>query len=336
MASLKRAYDSVSTGSSVKEALLPVAEDAANLLLKWRDWLASEKRLANHTIIAYWQDMSRFTIFISKHLAEPPSIKLLSKLELVDFRAWLADDAQNGLNASSRARSISSIKSFFSWADAKGYFHNAYAIALRSPKLPNLLPRPLSYDDIKKIFAVFEMQSDIIWVQKRDRAFFTLLYGCGLRISEAISLNIADLPKKNEMLRVIGKGGKVREVPILPIILKEIKEYMAKCPYFSKNKAAVPKETPMFFGAKGKRLNVSVAQGQMRDARKGINENATPHALRHSFASHLLNAGGDLRTIQELLGHSSLSSTQRYTKLDASHIMDVYNKAHPKGNKEKK
>ena len=296
--------------------------DLAKILGDWQTWLKVEKNVSKHTFRAYVSDISFFINFLSTHHGKAISINELSAASVTDFRSWLSKQAVGGATNSSRARALSSIKNFLNWMDKQGIAHNAAISTVRSPKIPRKLPRPLQE---VQAFRLLDDMPQEDWVAMRDKALFTFLYGCGLRINEALSLDIADLPRDG-FLRVIGKGNKERQVPVIKEVLIAIEEYRAACPF---------PETPeraLFLGAQGKRLNQGIAQKAMRDLRKQLNlpETATPHALRHSFATHLLQNGANLREIQELLGHASLSTTQRYTDVNFDDLKDVYKKAHPR------
>lgn len=292
----------------------------------WKNWLLHEKKMSPHTQAAYERDFDAFEEFLIAHLGKALTLTDLANLKAADFRAFLVQRQKEGLSASSLARTLSSIKSFFKKQEKDGVFHNPYLNAIRTPKKAQRLPRPLSPGDAENMLrSVKSASTKSNWMQDRDLCVFLLLYGCGLRINEALSLNYEDRPK-GEVLKVLGKGSKERLVPVLPIIHDALKTYLANCPYpFSE-------ETPLFFGKQGRRLNARTVQQKMQDLRRslGLPETATPHALRHSFATHLLSAGGDLRTIQELLGHASLSSTQVYTDLETRQLLETYKKAHPK------
>lgn len=239
----------------------------------------------------------------------------------------MARKAMDGSSNASRARSLSGIKSYLTWLDRQGIMHNAAIINVRSPKLPHKLPRPLHEAQAMDLLDNAGMLERKDWVGLRNNALFALLYGCGLRINEALSLNIKDMPR-DSFLRVIGKGNKERQVPVLDIVETTLHEYLDACPHLRAPERAI------FLGSRGARLNQGVAQRALRDLRGvlGLPENATPHALRHSFATHLLQNGANLREIQELLGHSSLSTTQRYTEVNAEEMMRIYNAAHPRAN----
>ncbi len=297
--------------------------DLSKSLQEWQTWLRVEKNVSKHTFRAYTGDISQFINFLSHHKAHSISISDISSAGLSEFRSWMSRQAMDGRSNASRARTLSGLKNFLAWMDKQGIAHNAAIKTVRTPKLPRKLPRPLHET---QAFKILEDGGDGSWVSLRDRALFTLLYGCGLRIDEALSLNIVDLPREG-FLRVTGKGSKERQVPVLPIVEQKIAEYLSACPY--------PKESQraLFVGEKnGKRLNQGVAQKAMRDLRRalGLPENVTPHALRHSFATHLLQNGANLREIQELLGHASLSTTQRYTDVNAQEMLAIYKKAHPR------
>jgi len=299
------------------------ASDLAKALGEWQQWLRVEKNVSKHTIRAYAGDVSHFVKFLSGHKAKAVSISDVSGASLSEFRSWMSRQSVDGSSASSRARTLSGLKNFLSWMDKQGIAHNAAIRTVRTPKQPKKLPRPLQ--EAQALRLIGETEGDD-WVALRDKALFTMLYGCGLRINEALSLNIVDLPREG-FLRVTGKGNKERQVPVLPMVETVLQTYRDACPY--------PEEgmRPLFVGEKnGKRLNQGVAQKAMRDVRRQLNlpETATPHALRHSFATHLLQNGANLREIQELLGHASLSTTQRYTEINAEEMIAIYRKAHPR------
>jgi integrase/recombinase XerC len=303
----------------------PAQGDAAEAFDAWRLWLATEKRASRHTLAAYSRDVAAFFVFLADHLGEPPALRDLAALRPTDFRAWLAARRGDDLGAVSNARALSSLRGFFGWLDRRGLGHNPHVAGLRSPKLPRALPKPLVVADAERIVADVGDFHDEPWIAARDVAVLTLLYGAGLRIDEALSLNRDVLPL-GETLIVMGKGRKQRIVPLLPAVRTAIEAYVARCPFQPGSNG------PLFLGARGKRLQAGIVQAQMRKARAalGLPETATPHALRHSFATHLLGAGGDLRAIQELLGHASLSTTQRYTEVDAERLIKVYDDAHPR------
>ncbi len=310
---------------------LVLAEWPAELteaVIAWRDWLTAEKRASPHTVAAYQQDLMAFLGFIGRHLGGPPNLAGLTSLAVGDFRGWLAHRAGQGLARSSTNRAMSTVRGFYRFLDRSGMAgKNAALKAVRTPRPPRLLPHPLAQTDaLETLSSVAALQTEP-WQAARDAALFSLLYGCGLRLGEALSLSLADAPQ-GEVSRVIGKGNKERLVPILPAVREAVAAYVALRP----GKPSKGSD-PLFIGAHGKRLNPGVVQRQMRKVRDllGLGERATPHALRHSFATHLLAGGGDLRTIQELLGHQSLAATQRYTEVDASRLTAVHQAAHPRG-----
>ncbi len=297
-------------------------DDLAQILRDWQVYLTVEQGLSKHTLRAYCGDMTRFIEFSSKHHGKALSIEDISDTAITDFRSWLSDQALNGASNNTRARALSSIKNFLNWMDDQGIAHNAAINIIRTPKRPKKLPKALQE---VQAFRLLQDIEEIDWIASRNISIFSLLWGCGLRIDEALSLNLSDYPREG-FLRVRGKGNKERQVPILPQVEKAITHYMDNCPYPN------TPERPLFLGAKGKRLNQGVVQKAMRDLRSQLNlpETATPHALRHSFATHLLQNGANLREIQELLGHTSLSTTQRYTDINATELMRIYKDAHPR------
>ena len=303
--------------------------DLAAAVARWRRWLADERRASAHTLDAYGRDLAGFLGFLAEHLGGQPGLADLGALRTADFRSWLARRAGDGLTAASRARALSVVRGFFRFLDREGLAHNPALAALRTPKQQRPAPRPLTVDQARAaVEAVGELGSTP-WIGKRDRALIALLYGAGLRIGEALGLDRGALPSAglgDAAIVITGKGDKQRVVPLLAVVRAAIADYLAACPY------EVGDDGPLFVGARGGRLNASVVQARLRRLRGylGLPANATPHALRHSFATHLLAEGGDLRTIQELLGHASLSTTQRYTEVDAESLLRVYHAAHPK------
>ncbi len=302
--------------------------DLQDVLLRWVKSLTSEKNASKHTLRAYQKDVRDFLAHMTEHFGAPPSLDTLSTLKLQDFRGWLSKLAARENGASTRARAVSTLRSFFAWLDKKGILHNPVIQHLKTPKLPKTLPKAMDARQTRELIEntdILQKDHDC-WISLRDQALFTLLYGCGLRIDEALSLNYGERPQSDSII-VRGKGNKERLVPVLPVVKNAIDSYVAACPIKS-----FENKDPLFIGAQGKRLNQGVAQKQMRDLRKmlGLPDSATPHALRHSFATHILQNGGNLRVIQELLGHVSLSTTQRYTDLDNEALFDIYDKCHPR------
>ena len=301
------------------------AEDARRAIEDWQQWIADERRLSPHTLDGYSRDLAAFFDFLTGHLGAPPALADLAALAAADFRGFLARRAADGIAHSSLARTMSTLRSFFRFLDRTGRASNATLGAVRAPRPKPPIPKPLTANDALDLIGAAATLSDRPWIARRDVALLTLLYGCGLRIDEALSLRRADAPDGDAMI-VTGKGRKQRVVPVLPVVREAIGDYLAACPF------QPPPDGPLFLGARGARLNPGVVQRQMRKLRAllGLPQTATPHALRHSFATHLLSAGGDLRTIQELLGHASLSTTQRYTSVDAGRLIAVYQDAHPR------
>jgi integrase/recombinase XerC len=291
----------------------------------WLAWLETERRASTHTLEAYGRGLKRFLAFLADHLGGPADLAALSRLGIIDFRSFLAHCRSAGLAATSTARTMSSVRSFFRWLQRDRAIANAAVRTVRSPKLPRSVPKPLSADGARRSVESVGELSEAAWVGRRDTAILLLLYGCGLRIAEALALNGGDTPAGDSMV-ITGKGRKQRLVPVLPVVREAIGAYRATCPH------PIGRDDPLFVGVRGKRLDPAIVQQQMRRLRAllGLPDTATPHALRHSFATHLLAAGGDLRTIQDLLGHASLSTTQRYTAVDATHLLEVYGRAHPR------
>ena len=299
----------------------------------WYDRLAAERRASPHTLDAYARDLAAFLVFMMAHLGGPPTLAELAALKPGDFRAWLARRTREGLARSSTARALSVVRGFFRYLDREGLVHNAAIAAVRAPKLPHAVPRALSVVEAADVLdAAGEAAHDDApaWVAARDVAVFTLLYGCGLRLGEALGLARRDVAEwvdgTAESFVITGKGNKQRVVPVLPAVRNAVADYLRLYP------GTLAADGPLFVGLRGGRLHPRLVQGRLASLRAqlGLPAQATPHALRHSFATHLLAGDGDLRSIQELLGHASLSTTQRYTEVDAGRLMDVYAKAHPR------
>ncbi|MBL8644139.1 MAG: tyrosine recombinase XerC [Rhodospirillaceae bacterium] len=301
------------------------AADVAAAIESWRAWLRAERRASDHTIDAYSRDLSAFLTFLTGHMGAEPDVPALAGLKPADVRAYLAQRHTLGIARSSVARGLSTLRNFFKFLERQNILHNPAVNAVKTPRLPKSVPKALREDDALDAIRAIGETHDEPWLSARDTALMLLLYGCGLRIGEALSLTCGDMPK-GDTLRVTGKGRKERIVPVLSVVREAVAEYRRLCPF------APEKNAPLFVGKRGKALNPGVVQRQVRHVRAilGLDETATPHALRHSFATHLLAKGGDLRTIQELLGHASLSTTQRYTAVDAAQLTKVYEKAHPR------
>lgn len=301
--------------------------DLADALHKWESYLTAQKNVSPHTLRAYTTDLKHFIDFLCNHLGGAPSLNALSEIKIRDFRSWLAQKANEGSSARSRARSLSGIKSLYDFLDKQGIMHNPAIHVLQTPKIPRTLPKALSEKQAKQLLNIEKFMDGLHWSDYRDRTLFMLLYGCGLRISEALNLDIKDIPSDG-FWRIMGKGRKERLVPTLKVIDSMIDQYLEVHPNPD------DKTAPLFPGVQGKRLNQGVAQKAMRDIRisYGLPENLTPHMLRHSYATHLLGNDANLREIQELLGHASLSTTQMYTDVDTEKLLQIYKKAHPRNN----
>ena len=302
---------------------------ATEALQEFTVWLETERRASDKTIEAYQRDIANFIAFLVEHLGQEPHVSDLARLSRHDVIAWLAKRrSQDNLAASSRARAASSLRAFFKFLDRRLDSANARAMMFETPKRPHRLPRPLPESLAPKAIEIAsESEGEDVpeWVLARDAAILSLLYGAGLRLSEALGLVGKDAPAP-EALRVLGKGRKVRLVPLIKPVRDAVNAYVKLCPY-----AAAPDE-PIFRGLRGGPLNPRLVQRLMEKLRfkLGLPETATPHAMRHSFATHLLANGGDLRSIQALLGHASLSTTQIYTGVDAARLMKVHAEAHPR------
>jgi len=302
-----------------------ISPQARDALQHWLETQKSLKGASENTIKAYNADTVDFIAFMTSYKSESQGLAALSRITTRDMRAWMAATRGTDVGARSLARKLSSVKSFYRWLAEREGFEPTAVLTIRAPKFQKKLPRPLAVDAAKAMIETVEYQTSHTWVAARDSAVLTLLYGCGLRISEALGLTGADVPLPDS-LRIRGKGGKERVVPVLPAAREAVQAYLKLCPH------ALESTSPLFRGIRGGALNSRAVQQVMAKARMqlGLPATATPHAMRHSFATHLLSAGGDLRSIQELLGHSSLSTTQAYTAVDTARLMEVYDRAHPK------
>ena len=298
-------------------------DNLRSLINRWQNWLLKERLYSEHTLDAYSRDLA---IFLQKiKSGNNISLDELVSLEVHDFRKFLSLRAAQYINKSSMGRELSAIKSFFKWLDMNDIAKNPAISVISSPRKPKILPKALDEEDTFNLLDESESVATCKWQGLRDKAILTLLYGCGLRISEALSLNIGDITAQSEFLRVKGKGNKERIVPLLPVIWQNIAAYLTESPY----KLSVGE--PLFVGARGERISPRIVQRQVQKlrGRLGLSDNLTPHALRHSFSTQLLASGVDLRSIQELLGHSSLITTQRYTDVQTETMQREYHKAHP-------
>jgi integrase/recombinase XerC len=306
-------------------ARFAAADDLRAAIGLWTAWLAGERRASAHTIAAYGRDLALFLDFLTEHLGELPSLATMSALQPADFRAYLARRAQDHIERPSLARGMSVLRGFVRFLERREFAATTALAAMRSPKLPASVPKPLSVEDATGAVDAAGDGATSGWHGKRDIAILALLYGCGLRLSEALGLSRGAAPL-GELLVITGKGRKQRHLPVLAAVRTAVAEYLAACPH------ALTRDGPLFVGARGGPLNPRLVQRRMEALRGflGLPDTATPHALRHSFATHLLDAGGDLRAIQELLGHASLSTTQRYTSVETERLLAIYDAAHPR------
>jgi integrase/recombinase XerC len=306
------------------------AADVAAQLVRWLAHLGAERRMSGLTVEAYRGDVGRFLAFLAEHLGGPPSLAVLARIEVRDVRAFMASRRAEGISSRSLVRALAAARSFARFLERNRKGRVGALAAVRSPKVPRTLPKPLSVAVARRLTdaELRAGENRAPWILARDAAVLALLYGSGLRISEALGLKRADVPEpgKGDTLVVIGKGNKTRMVPVLPQVLDLVAAYAALFP------GTLPADGPLFRGARGGPLSPRIVQLAMERLRGalGLPDSATPHALRHSFATHLLARGGDLRAIQELLGHASLSTTQIYTAVDAERLIEVYRSAHPR------
>ena len=311
---------------------------AAPCLMKvrglWLEHLRSEKRLSDKTLDAYERDLRQFCIHLTDYLGHPPCKKDFADLRPLHMRGYLAKRRNDGNGPRTLARDLAGIRSFVRFLERRGEASSAGLTAMRAPRQPVTVPKPVSVHDARRLSDSKEQLHSEPWIAARDAALMTLLYGCGLRISEGLSLTASDLgvqsmvkPKiRTTSLSILGKGGKTRLVPLLPVVAEALETYLQKCPF------VIALDEPLFRGMRGGPVQPAVIQRAMRQMRNALDlpSTATPHAMRHSFATHLLGNGGDLRTIQELLGHASLSTTQKYTAVDTDALLKTWNAAHPR------
>ena len=302
-----------------------MARSAEDLKKQWLASLAHERRASPHTLRAYGDDAERFLTFLREHIGGVVNERSLAKLSPADIRAFITVRRSGGLGAKGVQRAIAAVRSFFRYLARENILENAAARSVRTPRIQRGLPRPLSETDASRAIEQAG-EHDVEWMAARDVALLTLLYGAGLRISEALSLRRGDVPLPSS-LTILGKGSKERVVPLLPAVRDAIDSYERLLPFTG------AKDSALFLSRRGRPMSPREAQLLMQKLRGalGLSERATPHALRHSFATHLLSNGGDLRSVQELLGHASLSTTQTYTQIDTRKLMEVYEKAHPRG-----
>ena len=310
-----------------QDFLISAKPDLQKARVRWLASLADERRLSALTVDAYERDTRQFLQFLTGHCGEAPGLADIAELRPADLRAFLAFRRGRGAGARTLGRGLAGVRSFLRHLERRGLVNAAAAAALKAPRAPRGLPKPLTAADARKVASGEGQLAEEPWIAARNAAVFTLLYGAGLRISEALGLlggQIGEL--RQGALRITGKGGKTRLVPVLPVSAEAVAEYQRLCPYH------LEADGPLFRGARGGALQPAIIQREMKRMRSALNlpETATPHALRHSFATHLLGRGGDLRAIQELLGHASLSTTQVYTGVDTARLLEIYDAAHPR------
>ena len=305
--------------------ILVISPALSAALQTWLQAQSALKGLSDNTLLAYHTDVAGFMAFMTLHSGQRAGLAALARISVSDMRAWMAQQRAQKIAPRSLARKLSAVKNFYVWLAAREGFEPTAVLSMQTPKFQAKLPRPLSEDAALAVVETVELQALESWVGARDVAVVTLLYGAGLRISEALGLKRSDAPLP-DVLKIAGKGGKERMVPILEVARKAVDIYLRLCPH------PATADSPLFVGVRGGALSPRLIQKAMQQTRLqlGLPSTATPHALRHSFATHLLSAGGDLRSIQELLGHSSLSTTQNYTVVDTARLLEVYKNAHPK------
>jgi integrase/recombinase XerC len=301
-----------------------MVQSVPELTRAWLASLAHERRMSPHTLRAYGDDAQRFLGFFAFHRGDAVTLSALRALRPADVRAFLTARRAEGLGARGVQRALAALRSFYRYLERENLADSAALRSVRSPKLPRTLPRPLSETDAARTIDEAG-QDEEPWIAARNAALITLLYGTGLRISEALSLKRRDTPL-GESLTILGKGNKERAVPIIPAVREAVERYAQACPFEAGRGGA------LFLSRRGRPMSPREAQGLMQNlrGRLGLPSSATPHALRHSFATHLLTNGGDLRAVQELLGHASLSTTQKYTEVEGARVLAVYEAAHPR------
>ena len=310
-----------------EDGALPLAEDMRRAAFDWLSHLEHERGYSAATRTAYERDLTQFVAFLKGELGHPPCLADLASLDLKTVRRFLAQRRKAGVQSRSLARALSALRTFYRWLEDTGQAQNRALARIATPRIPRSLPKPLTVEKAAVLIEEGTSDASEDWIGARDTAVLLLLYGAGLRISEALGIARRDAPTPGrDVIRIVGKGSKERLVPILSVIQEAVQRYITLCPY------PLEPAGPLFLGAKGGPLSprlIQLAIARMRDA-LALPDTATPHALRHSFATHLLSAGGDLRQIQELLGHASLSTTQVYTEVDRERILAVYDAAHPR------
>jgi len=321
--------DDLAAASAATDPVLATAvqPDLRAALGDWHAWLAVERRASPHTLDAYTRDLDAFFQFLTHHRGGAPGLVTLRALEVADFRAWLAERTRQGLRRSSTARAMSTLRGFFKWLARTELVENSAIKAVRPPRPARQVPRALDEVAVAEVLTAVHKVARQPWVARRDLAVLLLLYGCGLRVGEALGLTAGEAPGPDDAVLVVtGKGRKTRRVPLLPAVGEAVADYRRACPF------PLPPDGPLFRGVRGGALSPRRMQERLQEIRGylGLSEETTPHALRHSFATQLLATGGDLRAIQELLGHASLSTTQRYTAVETRRLVEVYDAAHPR------
>lgn len=326
-----RVFENSGVGETLDDILtddaeLPLGSDLRDAVTAWLAHLTSERGQSAATHDAYARDVRQFLGFLKKHNEHPPCLGDLARLDAKTIRAFLASRRKAGAVSRSLSRTLSALRMFFRWLEREDVLDNRAIQTIGLPKIPHSVPKPLNVDAAAAVVTT-SLPGALDWIAARDAAVLLLLYGCGLRISEALSLTLQTAPiDGRDVMHITGKGGKDRIVPAIAMVSEAIDRYVQLCPY------PLQRDKPMFVGARGGPLSPRLIQLAMEKLRHdlGLPDTATPHALRHSFATHLLSAGADLRQIQELLGHASLSTTQIYTEVDTARLLSVYDAAHPR------
>lgn len=306
----------------------PLSPELQAQLRGWLGEFAAVKRGSTHSVTAYLHDVSGLLAFLTQHKGSGVTLAMLAHVGEADLRAWLAYRVTKGYAKSSNARALSAVRTFYRYLNKHAGIDNPAPLQVRPPKLDKPLPKAPNEAQADALVEEITLQDKDAWIVARDHAVALLLYGCGLRISEALNLTVGDVDADQQSLRIHGKGGKVRMVPLMNIVKNAIAAYLDQSPWHHTTAATMP----LFVGKRGKKLQAAIFTRMLQDMRRrmGLPESLTPHALRHAFATHLLSRGAELRDIQELLGHASLSTTQRYTHVDATRLLAAYNDAHPR------
>ncbi len=317
----------MSNSVATNEILISCKQDVAAQRTDWLAWLGNERRLSEKTVDAYERDLRQFLLHLTSYFGEPPGLSELSELKPLEVRGFLAKRREQGATSRTLGRGLAGIRSFIGFLEKRGLANSAGLSAVRTPKTPKSLPKAISAKEALQLTKPDTQMQDVPWVAARDAAVMALLYGCGLRISEALALTPRDLrDASGGTITVVGKGKVSRTLPVVDAVVQAVDAYVRLCPF------AIEEGQPVFRGVRGGPLQPAIIQKNMRVMRSalGLPPGATPHAMRHSFATHLLANGGDLRSIQELLGHASLSTTQIYTSVETSKLLEIYNSAHPR------